>query len=353
MATNNTTTSDAPAVFQLRSDQSGNWDMVIDKKVAPGPHIVTVQDDQGNEAQVMMYILDNGQVIQAPAQSFLESSGSKPQIVDRVINVIPSFLFYSLAIMAVMIIILIINALRLAKKPARRSAKSAKQGRWLNYLLLAIIAIILIITLAASFGYRADKSWNWGKQQQQNQIMEVSGRLVDPLTLSGAANVDLVSGNTSIRTNAGGQFLFSNVTADGIKATQANLLRAFALIPSDSGAKQAKTIYFNVNLYNTLTKVIDLEIRGKNFEVYNLLAPQIKEKTTTDKYHNSAKSIFTPANIDDQQINLLETSLLDNYEAKAYGLTFNKVLRLKVAANGATADYYFGFDGTDGWWLIK
>jgi len=353
MDTNDTTTSSANQAYQIKSDAAGNWNMVIDKKVAPGPHVVTVQDDRGNETQAIMYILDNGQAVQTqtPIQNIITVGTSVPQVVDRMISITPPFLFYALALMAIMIIILIINALRLNKQAKHRGKKKV---HGLNYLLLAIIAIIMIVTLIASFGYRANRFWNWGgQQQQQNQTMEVSGRLINPLTSEGADGADLVSGNTSIRTNVGGQFQFSNVTADGILLTHPNLLRAFALLPNDSSAKQSWTIYFDVNLYNTLIKVIDLEARGNNLTVYDLLAPQIKEKITADQYQSSAQSIYTPADINDQQINLLQTSWLDNYEAKAYGLKFDKVVRLKAAANGATSDYYFVFNGTDGWWLIK
>lgn len=343
-----TTTDNNSQTFQLQSDAAGNWNMVVDQKVAPGPHIVTVQDDQGNETQVMMYILDNGQVTaQLPGMT---ATSAEPTVIDRLTNVTPPFLFYALGIMAIMIIVLIINALRLSKKTG---AAPGNKNKGLNYLLLIVIAIILIATLVTSFGYRANNFWPWGRPAKQYSIVEVSGRLIDPLTQSGAANVDLVSGNTSIRTSAGGQFLFSNVTAEGIRATHVNLLRAFVFLPDASQAKQQANIYFDVNLYNTLVKIIDLEARGKNFEVYSLLSPQIKEKITADKYQAAAKSIFAPVNINDQQVNLLESALLDNYEAKNYNLKFNKVLRLRVAANEKTDDYYFGSDGQGGWQLIK
>ena len=343
-----TTTDKNSQTFQLQSDAAGNWNMVVDQKIAPGPHIVTVQDDQGNETQVMMYILDNGQA--ATPLPGLTATSTEPAVIDRLINVTPPFLFYALGIMAIMIIILIINALRLSKKTA---AAPGNKGKGLNYLLLIVIAIVLIATLIASFGYRADNLWPWGRPAKQYSIIDVSGRLVDPLTQSGAANVDLVSGNTSIRTGAGGQFRFSNVTAEGIRATHVNLLRAFVFLPDASQAKQQANIYFDVNLYNALIKNIDLEARGKNFEVYSLLSPQIKEKISADKYQAAAKSIFTPANINDQRINLLESVLLDSYEAKAYNLKFSNVLRLRVAANEKSDDYYFSSDGQGGWQLIK
>lgn len=338
MPTDNMTASSGTQVFQVQSDSLGNWSLQIDSGIAPGPHMVTVQDEQGGETQFMLYVLGNDQT---STQSLLQPAPAA--------DIIPPFLLYSLAIMTVMIIILIINALRLAK----RSDPNKSKNNRLNYLLLIIIAIILIGTLAVSLSFQVRRLQNENNQKIQQQLMKVSGRLIDPLTLNGVTDVDLVSGNTTIRTNDGGGFLFSNVTAEGIRATHANLLRTVVLLPNNTPAKQDETIYFNVGLYNTLIKIIDWEMRGQNFKVYDLLAPQLKKKTTADKYQTATRSIYKPTNIDDQQINLLETSLLDDYNAEAYELRFSKVLRLKVAANGTTADYYFVSDGQGGWQLIK
>ena len=187
----------------------------------------------------------------------------------------------------------------------------------------------------------------------ESPTLEMSGQIVNPLTLEGVAGIDLVAGATTVRTGESGQYAFGTVTrSEGIQLTAPGLLRALTLLPPEGKDGQSLPIYFATDLFDTLALVIESESRGRFEEVYASLTPEVQAKIARDTYTNQARSIFDTRNVTDQTIAITQTQLGDNFVGEVSQILFPKVVQITVLANGKTAVYAFTHTDT-GWKLVQ
>jgi hypothetical protein len=333
-----------PKIFDLQSDQAGNWNMEIGEKLEAGPHVVTIQDDKGNQYQVMMYVVGEEKDAAAAPASFIPGA----------------FLYAFLALIGI-IIVLNIYILFLAKKADREEEEKQQENtiKRKNQTRKAMLFCVFALMITLLAGLIVNRETNFISRIFQTKktvilpSVKVVGGLINPQTLSGVAGVDLIAGSTNIKTAAAGQFIFGRVdTAQGIKATEPRLLRTLAFIPAGIAAEERMDIYFDVDMFNTLIRLTDLEARGQRDKTFDFLPKAIKEKTNLVNFLQTAKTIFTPKNVPDQEIKVAGTKLINQWHSDQYDLSFNKVVEVTLAANGQTDRYYL-VNTDEGWKVIK
>ncbi len=339
-----------PLIFNLESDASGNWNLDVFQQVDPGVHLVEVEDEKGNQHQVMMYVVKD-QETQTQRITFEPIQQAS---VDYHKPVVMSLLF----LLIIFLFFLIYTCYRLyliwvGKNPSDREEKEEKKYNTLVVLiLLAVLVIFIGAGMISSTGRTFIKHW-FQTQNLEYQAVDLSGRLIDPLTLQGVAGVDLQVQDTSIRTSETGSFVFNQVnTQTGVKLTQPELLRALIYLPSNQLSSQQPTLYFNIQALNTLIRAIDLEARDKHSQVYDLLAPQIQVQINSHDYAQSADTYFSSQNLTDQYLALTETVKLGELRLDKYGLTFNNILAITVRVNDQLATYHLKYQDNQ-WWLVK
>lgn len=342
MATNDAATQ--PINVDLSSDEQGNFSFEIDKSLSPGQHVITVQDENGNYDDAVLYVTE-----EKPA----------PPIINTVTNIIPNNFFWAILVLFLLILALIADLLHLAKKADDPEDQTFETTHRYHFTINAIIFSAIILVVVFFTGVYLNRETNFlagmvhDTASEQGKNVKVSGKMTDPITLKGVKGIDLVSLNTSIRTTESGQYIFGSVnTLKGIRATYPNLIRALVYLPDKGSSDQRMDIYFNADMYNLLVQVADLEMRGIYSDVYTYLAPEIKERVAMERFMEENSTIFTSKNIAEQEIFITGTQLIDNYTVDKYGLKFNKVVQINVHANGKVAAYYF-VHNPEGWKLIK
>jgi len=191
---------------------------------------------------------------------------------------------------------------------------------------IGIAVIILILGGGVLYFFSSDI-----KEEPGEKNVRVSGAVIDAVSNTPVAGVDLVVGDTSIRTEDAGQFVFLNVsTKQGIRLTHPELLRAIIKLPDTLADEQSTDILFNIQLYNTLVTIIDQEARGKADVLYDYLAPEIQEKVSKEVFLISFERLFEEENITDQEITIRRILRNTDYYNEQLDLRFDNVVEFEV-----------------------
>jgi|GEM_PF-907967 hypothetical protein len=224
----------------------------------------------------------------------------------------------------------------------------------LPVIILALIFVSLITTVLFFANIRDTFFGSLLPLAKTASTVSLSGRIIDPVNRQGVANIDLTNGNTTLRTSGSGQYIFGQVsTISGIRLTAPTLIRALAIIPPAGSTGKKMDIYFDPELYNTLTRIIDLEARGQTSDTYEYLATEIKNKITPEDYAKIQKnSIFKTNNTTDQELKIRNVQLADRWISKDYDLSFTRVMQITLTANNKNNLYQL-IKEAEGWRLIK
>ena len=283
-----------------------------------------------------------------------------PTEKDKIFFIIPQDIYDSSPFIVYGLISLIIlvglNTIRLINRLADTTDKIVigehKNRKLISYIIATIVVIILLIVMAAQMG------WIWSANKIQKSIIVssndttlVSGVIIEPINHQGVMGVDLSVGDTNIHTDKGGYFVFNNLKqGDSIKINHPLLRRTVEKI-IDGGRMN---ILFDVNLFNSLSEIIDLELRGNYASIYEKLPLEIKNKISEVEFASEAinESKKFTGNISDQRIVIGKEEIIREWVSEKYDVLFEKVLNIEVYGNGNLFDYYFvNIDG--GWFIIK
>ncbi len=339
MADNNIPSVEPLVTQDLRSDSNGGWEINVDQNIPPGQHVVNIEDEYGNQAEVLMYV-----VADTHTEQPVQPAPAKIEVIERITTAVPPLFSWLMVLVLVIIIFLGLNLLRLARRADKLDEEISGSTRRHSRQVLIFLGIIFSITAVTGLLINRETNFLSRLLPGRAVISEItlSGRLINPLTLAGVGNVDLVSGNTSLQTADSGQFIFDNVAAErGIRATSPALIRTLVFLPAGKAAAERLDIYFDPLMYNLLAGIIDLEARGRLGDVYSYLPAPVRAKISRDDFQLRAQTIFTSQNITDQEIIIKETKLIDGWAAKEYDLTFPKAVAVTVTANGLDESYFF------------
>lgn len=218
-------------------------------------------------------------------------------------------------------------------------------------LVIGVIVLLILIAIVGVIVF-----FSGSENEQEERFVMVTGVVIDPLGNVPIAGVDLVVGDTSIRTADTGQFVFPSVsTKTGIRLTHPKLLRAIVKLPDSREGNQTSDILFDVPLYNTLITVIDQEARGNVDVVYEHLSPRIQALLSREEFRGMHERLFTEENITNQEIVIREIRRTFDYHEKRLDIRFDEVIEFEVLKGDAAKWYRFAsFEGKDGlrWWLI-
>ncbi len=174
---------------------------------------------------------------------------------------------------------------------------------------------------------------------QGEKIVKVSGVVIEPFTRTPVAGVDLVVGDTSIKTSESGRFVFTGVgTQTGIRLTHPELLRALVLLPYTREGGQELEILFNVPLLNALVTIIDFEARGNLDATYEYLIADIQDMVSRQDFEDAHKSIFKEEDITNQEIVIRRMHHTRDYYVREYDVRLREVFEFEVI-NGAKSKW--------------
>lgn len=194
---------------------------------------------------------------------------------------------------------------------------------------------------------------------QGERIIKVSGSITAPRTHTPIAGVDLAVGDTSIRTEDSGHFIFSEVSTEiGMRLTHPELLRAVVKLPNPRLVKEGAEVMdipFDIPLYNRLITIVDREARGNLDTVYNHLAPRVQEKLSREIFQKEYKPLFREEDITNQEIVVQDVARMADYYNEELDLRFSNIIEFKLVNDDMTKWYRFVYQDTDDgpvWQLI-
>jgi heme/copper-type cytochrome/quinol oxidase subunit 2 len=316
-----------PSQFETDTDATGNWTFDFENNLTPGMHTMVVQDEDGAQKEVGIYVMRNKEV----------------GLIERVKEVMPPIFIYATLLGILIIIVLAIDTVRLARTAEKTEHQKKRHHYFQHAILFCSVALAIIIAVGLIVDYKTRMYSRFADTIQSGQklIVKVSGAVIDPLTLQGVTGVDLNSGVSTIRTGQGGYYSFDDVDAfSGIKITHPEIHRALIYLPGDKAKEQKMDIYFEAKMYNKLIDYINFEAESKWAGAYNLLAAEVQQKITVDDFSKEAKSIFTKDNIMDQELVIVKVEPIRDWFIEKFALRFGGAVKITVFNNGAKADYY-------------
>lgn len=325
-----------PQIYEAQSDASGNWNVNVDANLPAGPHSIIVQDSQGNQNEVIMYLL--------------KDQSAALNIVNNVYSSMPPIFSYAVFSLLIIIAVLGIYALALARR-----ADKAGLGTKPSNVKKALIVCLLLALVTSGIGLIINRETNFLGTVFNKPIamININGQVINPLTLQGVSGVDLTVNNTTIKTSASGQFIFNQVNAKtGIRVTHPELLRALVFLPSGKASEENIIINFSPYLYNLVIGSAEAESMGDFSKVYDLLSAKIKNKISREDFLAKYNSILTAKNITDQELIITQTKMLDNWKSEVIDARFDKVLEITVSANGKTQKYHLIYEDNN-WRLVQ
>lgn len=185
--------------------------------------------------------------------------------------------------------------------------------------------------------------------------VRVVGALIDPLTMTPVAGVDLVVGDTTIRSGETGQYVFSAVsTMQGIRLTHPELLRAIVKLPESTDEEQKLDILFSVDLYNALIFVVDREGRGKVDAIYERFASSVKRVYSQEEFHNlyEQERLYTENDVTAQEIVVRSIHHNPTYYSELLDLRFKDVITFELVNGEYEKLYRFAPDENGAWDFI-
>lgn len=353
----------APKTYNLESDSAGDWNIVIDNNLNAGAHIISVEDEQGNMDQAIMYVIKDTVVN-------TETIKTEPVFIQKINDTVPHYLIWPLLLLTAIILFLSTFLLLFARKASNRekslvnlpgSADGPIQVEQKNtahhYLRYALLICAIAWVSTAVAGVYLNRKTNFlsglfDKTPKITVVDELKGQVLHPLDKTGVANVDLVYGNTSIRTSGSGHYIFNNIAvSEGIKATHNELLRALVFLPPAKQKIEEMNILFDTALFNNLIKVIDAEARGRYADVYlNYISPTIKAKVMENDFINAYSSGIKPENVNDQELVIKEVNVIDKFNLNKYSLLVDKAVVITVVVDGHELIYPFEY--IEGKWFL-
>lgn len=329
--------------FDLQSDASGNWDLMIDKNIPEGPRILMVEDEYGNTDEALIYILKQ---TQTPSSS--ENFG----LIDRVTTMAPEISVITIWSLVILVAISAINMARLAKQADTEAMGFPRQTKYFGAnVVVAIVLVLLAFSAALFFNYKLGY-FKIVRDKPELIVNKFSGQLLDPVTFQGI-KADLSSGDTTVKTSESGYFVFNQVRADeGVYLTHPALQRSVTFLPNKKQNGEMISWYFSPEMYNTLIQVLDLEARGKFDDIYKKLPEVVSQKTDTATFFANYKTHLTPNNVKDQTVFIKEVSVIDRWKNEKYEILFDKVYPITVFHNNKSEVYYLLYEAGE-WRILK
>ncbi len=352
----------APKTYNLESNNTGDWNIVIDNNLPAGAHIVSVEDEYGNMDQAIMYVVKD-----TPKT---ESIKTEPVFIQKMNDAVPGYLIWPLLLLTGVILFLSTFLLLFARKASKRERSlvnlpGSADGpveiqpkntahHYLRYALL-ICALAWVATVVAGLYLNRKTNFLSGLFNNTPKITvvdEIKGQVLHPLDKTGVANIDLVYNNTSIRTSGSGHYIFNNIAVnEGIKATHNELLRPLVFLPPAKQKTEEMNILFDVALFNNLIKIIDAEARGRYSDIYlNNISPTIKAKVAESDFISAYSSGIKPENVNDQELIIKSVVVVDKFNLNKYSLLIDKAVIITVLVNGHELVYPFEY--IDGKWYL-
>lgn len=180
----------------------------------------------------------------------------------------------------------------------------------------------------------------------EKEIKKVSGQVISLADFSGVPEVQLSVGDTSIRTQASGNFVFTSL--DETK----KLILAFSELNKDltfSINSENLRIYFSVELFNRLIDIINDESIGDINKIYMYLVDDVKARVSLSDFQSSYPRLFTQEISDGSAIYIDSINIYDNWSSE-YGFIVRKVVEVVVLNNNQSKSYYF--TNKDNYWKL-
>lgn len=321
----------------VNSDETGEWLKGLEGRLDPGVHRVVVEDEYGNQDEAMLFVVKED-----------------PLIMERVTQVIPAP--YAYASFALLVIIIALSATniwlgRRADAPLKGNKRNVKR-----YLPLAIAISVVALIATFSVGVALNQRTGFVDKAKralsgvESPKVDVRGSVIAPFSRQGVEGVDLTAGDTSIRTMAGGRYVFNGIDQGaGIRLNHPNLKLTFVKQVDQSGEMD---ILLDTDLYNLAFEVMQLESRRKFSQIYDKLSDATRAGIDKQVFVDNYQPLFDQSNTVNQELSLGKISEIQNWVSDDAQRSYPQVVQMEMLSSTQAKNYLFAFEN-GAWALIK
>ena len=322
-----------PLVFQTQTDANGQWSVDLPNNLELGMHTLVVEDAATGQRDSTFFYVEKPQVT----------------VIQSVVTVMPPMFLYVFLILLVIILILVVDLIRIAYK--MRHLKAGRIDYRPHVLFLCFAALMAVFITGTVFEQRT-KYFSQLSQTRMTTAPKVSvkGSVIDPASHQPVPGVDLTVGNATIHTGTDGLYDFTDIdTSVGMKINHPQLTRSLRWIFPAAPKEQTVEVPFDPKMYDALVNLVNAEAAGKWDTVLASMPADARAQTGADALRKQG-TIFATNNLSDQEL-VIEKAEISSTLILQKTTTANLV-RIRVRANGATADYAMTFEQNK-WFAIQ
>ena len=218
----------------------------------------------------------------------------------------------------------------------------------LSPVLVGTAVFLLVIFITLQFDLHIRLKNIFSNKQEEVILTQLQGKMINPKTSQDVAGMDLTVGDDAVRVDDGGEYNFDLIKdADGVKITHPELHRSiFKIIEGD----EKMNIYFDVDLFNQLIGLVNLEAVDKYEKIYELLDTHTATKVSKVEFTQSYTDIVERANMSDQVLIITKINTVENYKNN-YSVEYTDAVEIEVSTNDILEKYYF-VDQDDKWLFV-
>ncbi len=295
----------------LQADDIGNWfyELNLDQiNLDSGLHNLVLEDESGQQQNIYIYI--------------------KKEMKELT----QGFNYYKLGFFSLILFFVLI----VISKKINLSYKKIKFD--FNKKVLVYGLIIIVLSLGLFWLIKNKSTEHKEFTVPDNKLKAISGLVVEPLEQQPISGLNLSLNEVSITTDKSGYYSFTDLKKQDnfIRLNEPNLKQAFKIYIKN---KSKMNIYFDVDLYNLLFEILNLESDNKYGIIYNKLSPELKTKINKNDFINCYQDVVDKDFKQQQSIDILDVDLLEKILIE--DMKFTKIIKFKVLINNKVDNYYF------------
>ena len=328
-----------PLSETVKTGSDGTWTYAAPGTLEPGYHRVRVDDGQGGQAQASFFIVAPGKT----EPVFVVKD--RVSLVDRVERAMPGGFGWMLAVSLLSVVCLAIWNVQLARK-AEKTAEPQKRQRLLNAVMVISAATVVVAFSVGAFIHRRTPVFseviNQIRPLAPSPSLNVAGAVVNVHDGTGVSGIDLSVGDTSIRTQEGGRYVFRQVEpAVGIRLTHPELKRAFVWRVLKEGEL---AIPYDLALYNALVETIDRESRGQAGQLYDQLPASDQASISRERFTEERRDRISSRRLLQQEVVLRSVSVQRDWRSSVTGHVWPETAQMEILFGDQVTVYAFAYD---------
>jgi len=348
--------------LQTEVNPEGEWTIDVLNELSPGSHTLVVTDEFGNSDSSLIFVQSTTEPeqieIMVPGETLIYEARAIVEVIPPVLIWVMFFSFLIFLIFATIDFFLARRVHGIGSKISQ-SLQSNSVRKISRIIMISSVSLIVVLFITLAYLLMSNRFRDkiiqgiHSNDVSNTRIIERtfmrSGTVRDPISMKPTPDISLSAQNVTITTSETGQFNFQEVNSvDGIKIEHPSLNKTFILLSESAGRED---IYFQVDLYKQIEKVINAEISEDFSALYTMLNSESKENLSLNEFSSMYSKTYSHSNLSDQVVILQSIEYISEIRMSD-DRSYSDVIRIVTKNGKRIGIYQFIYDGLN-WLMIK